>query len=343
MGKDGYPKSIYLKIRLHWLILLVCTDLFFIFLVWLSNPKALKSLSFIIFLYTVLTVVLGYMVDRVKVRRRLAAAEAFLERQGEYEERELLAVTDEMWHGSVKEAFGLLYKERADSSEKQQELLAYQEFIEAWTHEIKTPLSLAELVMENHREEMSAYVYRRMRHVWHTARLHVDRILYYARLHAEHMDYRFEKLLLSECMDEVLSEFSDIAEERDIKVRTELGEAYVVSDRRALDFMLSQIFANAFKYTKNPGGIVEAILWKEREKIHLAIRDNGAGVPAEDVPFLFDKGFTGNHPGRQGATGMGLYFVKKYAKLLAVDVQIEEMSSLEEGFGIELIFPVVEV
>lgn len=107
--------------------------------------------------------------------------------------------------------------------------------------------------------------------------------------------------------------------------------------------MLSQIFANAFKYTKKSGGIVETVLWREGEKIHLAVRNNGKGVPAEDVPFLFDKGFTGNHPDRQEATGMGLYFVKKYAKILAVEVQIEEMATSGEGFGIELVFPVVEM
>ena len=64
-------------------------------------------------------------------------------------------------------------------------------------------------------------------------------------------------------------------------------------------------------------------------------------MPQEDIPFLFDKGFTGNHPGRQDATGMGLYFVKKYAEVLAVDVRVEEERILEGGFGIELLFPMV--
>lgn len=132
---------------------------------------------------------------------------------------------DEVWHEPAAAAFSLFRKEQVKSSEKEQELLAYQEFIEAWTHEIKTPLSLAELVMENRREEMSDYVYRRMHHVWHAARLHVDRILYYARLHAKHMDYKFEKLMLSECEAEVLSEFSLVAEERKVEVRTNLEEA----------------------------------------------------------------------------------------------------------------------
>ncbi len=342
-------REICLKMRLHWLALLVLSDVFFAFLVWLANPGALKSLAVIIVLYTVLSAAAGYAVDRIKVRAQLKALESCLERQGEYEERELLAVTDGVWHPAVREAFSLLWEERSVSSERQQELVSYQEFIEAWTHEIKTPLSLAELVLENHREEMSEYVYRRMRHVQRMAGMDVERILYYARLHAEHVDYQFEKIFLPECVREVYESFSGIPEERGIEVRDRAAPVWIVSDRRVLGFMLSQIFSNALKYAGKNGGIVEIAGWKDEEKdagkgggrgkVHLAVRDNGGGAPLEDIPFLFDKGFTGNHPGRQSATGMGLYFVKKYAKLLGADVRVEEELGDDGWFGIELVFP----
>lgn len=334
-------KRIYLRIRLHWLILLILTDFFFVFLVWLANSNALKSLSFIITLYILLTIAAGYTIDRLRNQGRLKAAEAFLERQGEYEEQELLAVTDEAWHESIRRAFKLLRKERIQNSRRRQELTSYREFIEAWTHEIKTPMSLSELVIENHREEMSDYVYQRMQHVQHMVRFDVERILYYARIHAEHMDYKFERLLLSECVEETIAKFLGIAKEKGVDVRTSVEKALIVSDRRALDFMLSQIYANAFKYTKKVGGTVMTVGWKEEEGVHLAVRDNGEGVPSEDVLFLFDKGFTGNHPDRQNATGMGLYFVKTYAEILGVKVRIEAESTSGNGFGIELIFPIV--
>lgn len=340
-------KRIYLKMRLHWLILMLVSDLFFAFLVWLVSPGALKSLFVLIALFTLLTAAAGYAIDRLKIRERLYALDAYLEHQGEYEELELLAVMDEVWQKAMREAFSLLDKERAQNSEKQQELTSYQEFIEAWTHEIKTPLSLSELVLENHREEMSEYVYRRMQHVQRMAELDVERILYYARLHAAHVDYQFEKIFLPECAKEALEQFLGIAEERRIEVRMELAPVWIVSDRRVLNFMLSQIFGNAFKYVRKRGGIIEIAGWKDEEKdaahgeIRLAVRDNGGGAPPEDIPFLFDKGFTGSHPGRQNATGMGLYFVKKYAEVLAVDVRVEKELLPEGKFGIELVFPVV--
>ena len=67
--------EICLKMRLHWLALLVLSDVFFAFLVWLSNPGALKSLAVIIVLYTVLSAAAGYAVDRIKVRAQLKALE----------------------------------------------------------------------------------------------------------------------------------------------------------------------------------------------------------------------------------------------------------------------------
>ena len=75
--------------------------------------------------------------------------------------------------------------------------------------------------------------------------------------------------------------------------------------------------------------------------MRLVVRDNGAGAAAEDLPFLFDKGFTGSRPDRQNATGMGLYFVRKFAESLSVNYGIDSHSEGGNGFGIYLEFPEV--
>lgn len=76
---------------------------------------------------------------------------------------------------------------------------------------------------------------------------------------------------------------------------------------------------------------------QQEDQICLGIYNNGEGVPAEDMPFLFDKGFTGNHPSRQKATGMGLYLVHKYAEKLCLKVSLVP-SFYHPGFGILLVF-----
>ena len=136
-----------------------------------------------------------------------------------------------------------------------------------------------------------------------------------------------------------------ISNEKKMDVKLSLPNLHVTSDEKVLLFILSQLFSNAFKYAKPTGGVINIVAWldtQENGKIHIAVRDNGKGVPPEDLPFLFDKGFTGNHPERQNATGMGLFFVKKYAEALSIEVRVEPISISGQGFGIELIFPGVD-
>lgn len=326
-----------------WLALLLLTDLTYILLTWLLRPEAIGSVSLFIILFSLLVTGTGYAVQRRRKRRMLLAAMRFLEDPAENAKAELLAAADASWVPVINAASALLQKQKNDLNEKKMELLNYQEFIEAWTHEIKTPLSLMTLVLDNHTDELSPYVAERMAHARQQISGDVDRILYYARLQAGHKDYNFTRFRVDECADEVLTDFAPIAEERHVVFRTDMSPAEVVSDRKVFVFMLSQLVGNAIKYSDPENGLVMVSVRQDgtEQKICLAVYDNGPGVPPEDLPFIFDKGFTGNHPDRQKATGMGLYLVSRYAEAMAAEVQ--PVGGLPEsfGFGIELIFPIV--
>lgn len=333
-----------LKAEKQWLNLLLFTDLFFIFLVWLAGPDTFGGLIVIILLFTAVIVLAGYWLDRIRQKNQMEVLQSFLSSPDEETEQRLFAILDASWHPMIRMASARLREQSQALSDKQLELQSYQEFIEAWTHQIKTPLSLATLILANHREEMSSYVYHRMEHVRCTVNSDVERILYYARLQADHADDQFAKMSLSDCVQECLENFRAISGEKNIDVQLNLKPLQVVSDKKVLAFMLSQLFSNAFKYSAPDNGVVRVVSWPDTAddgKIHLAVRDNGKGVPPEDLPFLFDKGFTGSCPERQNATGMGLYLVKKYAEALSVEVKIEPISISGQGFGIELIFPQV--
>ena len=325
----------------HWLILLLITDLFFLFLTWLANPKLLGSIAVTIILFTVIILMAGYYADFRKHEKVVAAMQAFLSEPEENTQQKLLSITDAKWHPTIHLLYHQMKEHAALINRNQLELKSYQEFIEEWTHEIKTPISLATLVLENHKDEMSPYVYKRMGYVSHLISEDVERILYYARLQAEHADYIFTRILLDEFIHEVVSDFSAIAAERKIKIELHLLQLQVLSDRKVLHFMLSQLLNNALKYAAAEHGVVIFLMRQDNNsgKIHLAVRDNGNGVPPEDAPFIFDKGFTGNHPNRQSATGMGLYLAKKYAEALSLEIKLEPKNTLSCGFGIELIFP----
>lgn len=297
--------------ELPWIILVAASEFFFTFILWLTAPEAFKSVALMAAIFAILMIVTGCIIGKKKQEKRMEELEAYCE--------EL---------------------EEAAKNYRKQEVQNYQEYIEAWTHEVKTPLSLATLVLNNHREEMSPYVYDRMTYVHHAISGNVDRILYYARLQADHVDYKFEKMDLKICVRESLADFLPIAKERGIIIKADIPSIEVVSDRKVLAFMLAQILSNALKYADQESGRVIVDGWQdavEEGKAHLRVWDNGSGVPYEDIPFIFDKGFTGQRTDCRNSTGMGLYFVKKYAEKLSIRVKIDEMSASDSGFGIELI------
>lgn len=333
-----------LKSGILWLVLLLLSNLFFAFVVWLTAPGAFESIILMIVLFTVIVVLVGYWINHKKQKKQMEALQFFLTSLDEETEQILLGAADKFWHPIIQFASAQMRDQVQIIKDKQLELQNYQEFIEAWTHEIKTPLSLATLVLDNHKEDMSPYVYKRMEHVRCVINSDIEKILYYARLHADHVDYKFEKMILSDGIQECLEDFCAISDEKHVDLQLNLLPLQIVSDKKVLVFMISQILSNAFKYTASENAVINIVSWKDTQddaKIHLAIRDNGKGVPPEDMPFLFDKGFTGNHSDRQHATGMGLYFVKKYAEALSIAVNIGSISTADKGFEIELIFPKV--
>lgn len=263
-------------------------------------------MSLFLFLFTALTCVVGLLAEY---------------RHGKKEE--------EILHANR------LFTESAQINEKETELMEYREYIEAWVHEAKTPLALSALVLNNHRDEMSPYVYARMNYIQHRLNEDVERILFYARLQADHTDCKFTKFRPDECVTEVIAEYRTFLEEKNIAVSLDLKPLTVVSDRKVVFFMLSQLIDNAVKYADAE---VFISMYQEGDKVHLGIYNNGDGVPPEDMPFIFDKGFTGNRPNRQKATGMGLYLVRKYAEKLCVEVKIDSNIPYENGFGIKMIF-----
>ena len=326
----------FLKQTWHWIILLLLTDAVFVFATWVIRREAMKYMSLFLLLFTAFAMAAGLAAELRRRRKNETALLNFLE------------IADEQTREALEERFGnseavrtlctRFVSEQSLVNEKTVELFEYREYIEAWAHEVKIPLSLLTLVYNNHRDEISPYVYARLNYIQHQLNEDVERILYYARLQADHSDIRFTQFRLDECVNDVLVEYRPFIEEKKITPDLELLSLVVVSDRKTLGFMLSQLFSNAVKYADNSNGRLSVSMRREGDKIHLGIYNNGEGVPPEDLPFIFDKGFTGSYPNRQKATGMGLYLVRKYAEKLCVEVRPISCIPFESGFGIELVF-----
>ena len=218
----------------------------------------------------------------------------------------------------------------------------YEEYVEAWAHEIKTPLGLMTFVLDNRKEEISEMAYKRLQYSRTKMQEDIERMLYYARLKSTCNDYFFKELSLKESCIEIIEEYKVILQEKGIDVILDIEDYKVLCDKRGIQFIIRQILSNAIKYKNieisDPKIVISS--YENEENIRLNIRDNGIGVKSYDLPFIFEKGFTGEiGEQRKNSTGMGLYLAKQVAESLKINLEATE--NYTEGFEISLTFPKV--
>ncbi len=326
-----------------WIIVILILNLIFGGLLWLVNDKA--------FLYIFPTMIIGSLILYCSTAviiykkdiKRKEAINSFLYDPTIDMENEIISLFHNEEVGIIRNIGKILRKNKNTINNHKQGIDEYEEYIEAWAHEIKTPLGLMTFVLDNRKEEISPLVYKRLEYSRTKIQENIERMLYYARLKAAHNDYFFKDISLKESCTEVIEEYKVILQEQSIAMILELEDYNVVSDKRGIQFIIRQIISNSVKY-KN-AEVSESYIYitsDENEKnIRLTIRDNGIGVKAYDLPFIFEKGFTGEiGEQRKNSTGMGLYLAKQVAESLKITLEANE--KYDGGFEISLIFPKIE-
>ncbi len=192
---------------------------------------------------------------------------------------------------------------------------------------------------------MSPLVRKRMLHIRDQMLGDVERILYFARLGATHKDYIFEPINLAAFCKKTIENHQTLLDEAAFQIQFIGTEMEILSDRKGLAFILEQIIFNSAKYvTQNQDSPIlkfETVHDEVNDQTILHISDNGPGVAEEDIPFIFDKGFTGGRGTyTRQATGMGLFLVSKMAYDLAIQLDVKSM--IGSGLTISLIFPHVK-
>lgn len=324
----------------QWLVLLCFNSAFFIWLAWIAYPETFNVLVLSMLLCTLLSIIVGLLITYKKQQQLKRSIHQLLkEPSKEQEEKVARNVGDDQLIQPLAEELRFLKDERQKAK---QQSVDYQTFIESWVHEIKTPLSLMNFVLQNRQDEMSPLIYQRLNHANITMHNDVERILFYAKLQATHKDYRLQKISLEECFEDVLLELQTLLEENDIAVQTDIADTSIVTDKRALQFMTNQLVINAIKY-RNPKKDswirLETGYEPNDDSYFVKVSDNGQGVLASDLPFIFDKGFTGDTHQQKQSTGIGLYLVKTLCDDLNITVKV--VSHYEQGFTIQLLFPKV--
>ena len=121
----------------------------------------------------------------------------------------------------------------------------------------------------------------------------------------------------------------DVLTKNNIDFQVENADADVCTDSKWLEFILNQIISNSIKYRdekKTDGSVIKIYVVKNDKSTVLNIYDNGIGIPAADLPRVFDKSFTGeNGHAYSKATGMGIYIVKNLCEKLGHKITIESV------------------
>ncbi|MEG0842394.1 MAG: sensor histidine kinase [Erysipelotrichaceae bacterium] len=208
----------------------------------------------------------------------------------------------------------------------------YKEYIELWVHEIKTPLAASKLILTNNNSEASQSLEEEIDKV----EGYVDQALFYARSNTLQKDYMIKKMSLKTSINQVIRKHSKTFILRNIKIELNNLKGEVYSDSKWVEFILDQIINNALKYSKD-NETIEISALSNKENVVLSIKDHGCGIRKQDLPRVFEKGFTGNN-GRthEKATGMGLYLCKKLCDKLYLGIDV---TSDEEGTNVFITFP----
>ncbi len=196
-----------------------------------------------------------------------------------------------------------------------------------WAHQIKTPIASMKLNLQN---EDSPFA-RTLSEDLFRIEQYVEMVLCYLRLNASSTDYVIQEYSLDDIVRQAVRKFAGQFIRKKIKLDFRPTQATVITDEKWLSFVIEQVVSNALKYT--PSGGTVTIDMEVPKK--LCIRDTGIGIAPEDLPRIFEKGYTGYNGRRdKKASGIGLYLCRRICKNLGH--RITANSSLESGTVIRI-------
>lgn len=210
----------------------------------------------------------------------------------------------------------------------------YREYIELWVHEVKTPISSSRLIVQNNRNEATDNISEELDRI----EAYIEQVLFYSRSNTVEKDYIIRETNLQKICYDVLKKNSRVFIHNRIGVMTEGLDLTVYTDEKWLQFIINQLLTNSVKYADKPDAFVKISAKEGENSIILSVADNGTGIPAGELPRIFDKGFTGTNGRRnERSTGIGLYICKKLC--LKLGLGISASSVLGEGTTIDIILP----
>ena len=194
-----------------------------------------------------------------------------------------------------------------------------RQYYTRWSHQIKTPIAGIRLLLQEESPDRAA-----LNRELYRIEQYVEMVLQYQRLGGGTDDLVLEACSLADIVKAAVKKTAVLFRHQDVSL--ELGdlEAEVVTDEKWLSFVIEQLAANAAKYTRK--GKVWIGLDCGQPGTVLMVRDTGIGILPEDLPRIFEWGYTG-YNGRKDrrATGIGLTLCRQTLERLGHSVRIDSL------------------
>ncbi len=217
-----------------------------------------------------------------------------------------------------------------------------KEFVSNVSHELKTPLAIfqgyVETLIDNPQHEVKDRnrIYHTLLRHSHRLNALVEDLLSLARLESRRIPLQFERILLHDYLETLKEDWKNQIEAKQLKLSITLTDKSIQLEIDLLRFeqILTNLMDNAIKYSKNEGEIRISFI-KKRESVEMIVKDQGIGIPAADLPHIFERFYRVDkaRSREMGGTGLGLSIVKHIVLLHQGNIHAES----EEGKGTSII------
>ena len=219
------------------------------------------------------------------------------------------------------------------------------EFVSNVSHELKTPIASMKIISQSlvdaKDQVAKEVIFDFLEDISsETDRLSeiVDDLLYIATLQKRDVTLKLETRPIGRALEDAIHLIEPLAKEKNIRMDYEKFEKVLVEyDFNKMKQVFINLLSNAVKYTE-PGGIVKVRQLSEKNDVMIEIEDNGIGIPAEDLEYIFDRFYrVDKHRSRKvGGTGLGLNITKQLINLHHGRIEVHSESGLGSVFVIIL-------
>lgn len=343
----------FIKQNYIWILMIVtmsCIHLLYMYLIG-ARKQDLVYAAVLDAILLLITVLIGFFRYSSKVKALSNALKRPVEEQAQLPE-----ATDDvemLYHGLLENQSIARSESESSAAIRQSQM---RDYYSMWVHQIKTPISAMKLLLEAEREELGQFICDDEQSQCHIGDMtggnigaalkqqaaltelsdnvasfedelfrieeYVSMALQYQRVSSTENDFVLEKVSVDGVIRDTIKKYAKIMIRRHIGIDYSGTGQEVYTDVKWLAFMLEQILSNAIKYT--PQGFVTIETAEEKDRFFITIKDTGIGIKAEDLPRVFEKGYTGyNGHADKKATGIGLYLCRQMADKLGHTIRME--------------------